>query len=48
MKHLRETFADQEFLELKQLKAKTKETWHDLIINAITFYVKEGPGEVKT
>jgi hypothetical protein len=33
MKHLRETFTDQEFWELKRAKAESKcKNWHDFII----------------
>jgi len=32
MKHLRETFTDQEFAELKEAKDRVKMTWHEFIM----------------
>jgi hypothetical protein len=32
MKHLRETFTDQEMEMLQRGKAKTKHNWHDLLL----------------
>jgi hypothetical protein len=34
MKHLRETFTDQEFLQLQYFKEMSKLTWHDYIFLA--------------
>ena len=50
MKHLRETFTDQEWENLKAIKEKTKKNWHNFIIQsairyAVTFhenYPKQG------
>jgi hypothetical protein len=41
MKHLRETFTDQEFADLKEAKQKIKKNWHDLIYAAVLFYEVE-------
>jgi hypothetical protein len=38
MKHLRETFTDQEFAELKTSKAESKLNWHDFIRMSRWFY----------
>jgi hypothetical protein len=40
MKHLRETFTDQEFEALKQAKENfgVKQNWHDLIYRAVLYY----------
>jgi len=32
MKHLRETFTDQEWVELQKVKEETGCTWHDFIL----------------
>ena len=42
MKHLRETFTDEEFERLKQLKESSEKNWHDFIINAAELAWDEG------
>jgi hypothetical protein len=41
LKHIRETFTDEEWLQLKESKSKVNLNWHDLIITAITEYAFE-------
>jgi hypothetical protein len=40
MKHLRETFTDQEWQQLKQAKGLLDLNWHDLILAAIPAYTQ--------
>jgi len=35
LKHLRETFTDQEFAELAEIKKRSKMNWHNLLIESI-------------
>ena len=39
MKHLRETFTDQEFLELQKAKQFSQLNWHDFLLHAAQVYL---------
>ena len=38
MKHLRETFTDQEFEALNRVKVASKKNWHDFLLTASKTY----------
>ncbi len=51
MKHLRETFTDQEFEQLQRVKAKTNLNWHLFILTAAEVWeriIDKVDDEVKT
>ena len=40
MKHLRETFTDQEFADLKKVKEQSGLTWHNFLLISSACFVK--------
>jgi len=41
MKHLHETFTDEEFAFLTALKEHLGENWHDYLLNLVIAYISE-------